>query len=186
MVGIIAATASGLLPLVTAALAGVAVLVVTGIVSPTEARRSVDLDVIITIAAAFALAQAMAVSGLATVLADGILAITEPIGVVAVLAALVVLTMVLKELITNKAAILLLVPIGFSIAAELGSDPRPFAIAIAVAGALSFLTPVGFPTNTMVYGPGGYRMSDYLRLGLPLSAIATVGIIAIVPIIWPL
>jgi di/tricarboxylate transporter len=186
MVGIIAATASGLLPLVTAALAGVAVLVVTGIVSPTEARRSVDLDVIITIAAACALAQAMAVSGLATVLADGILAITEPIGVVAVLAALVVLTMVLKELITNKAAILLLVPIGFSIAAELGSDPRPFAIAIAVAGALSFLTPVGFPTNTMVYGPGGYRMSDYLRLGLPLSAIATVGIIAIVPIIWPL
>ena len=185
-VGIIAATASGLLPLVTAALAGVAVLVISGTVSPTDARRSVDLDVIITIAAAFALAQAMEVSGLATVLADGILALTEPIGVVAVLAALVILTMVLKELITNKAAILLLVPIGFSIAAELGSDPRPFAIAIAVAGALSFLTPVGFPTNTMVYGPGGYRFTDYLRLGLPLTLIATVGIVALVPIIWPL
>lgn len=184
--GIVVATASGLLPLVTAALAGVAVLVATRVVSPTEARRSVDLDVIITVAAAFALAQAMDVSGLGIVLADGILALVEPLGVVAVLAALVVMTMIIKEFITNKAAILLLVPIGFSIAAQLETDPRPFAIAIALAGALSFLTPIGFPTNTMVYGPGGYRFTDYLRVGLPLTVVATVGIVALVPIFWPL
>lgn len=185
-VGIIVTAAIGLLPLVTAALAGAAILVVTGIMSPTDARRAVNLDVVITIAAAFSLAQAMEVTGLAAVVAGGVVDLTEPIGVVAVLAAVVVMTMVIKEFITNKAAILLLIPIGFSIAVELGSDPRPFAIAITIAGALSFLTPIGFPSNTMVYGPGGYRYTDYLRVGLPLSIIATVGIVAIVPLVWPL
>ncbi|MCP4968118.1 MAG: SLC13 family permease, partial [bacterium] len=185
-VGIITTAAIGLFPLVTAALAGAAILVVTGIMSPTDARRAVNLDVVITIAAAFSIAQAMEVTGLAAVVAAGVVDLTEPIGVVAVLAAVVLMTMVIKEFITNKAAILLLIPIGFSIAVELGSDPRPFAIAITVAGALSFLTPIGFPSNTMVYGPGGYRFTDYLRLGLPLTVIATIGIVAIVPIVWPL
>ena len=102
-----------------------------------------------------------------------------------VLAVIVLLTVVLKEIITNKGAVLLITPIAFSIAEATGGNPRAYAVAIAVAAALSFLTPIGYQTNTMVYGPGGYRYADYLRLGLPLTLIAVAGIVIIVPVVWP-
>jgi di/tricarboxylate transporter len=185
-VAIVVLAASGFMPLVTAALLGALVLVVFGAVTPAEARRSIDLDVVVTIAAAFGLAAAIEVSGLGNVLADRIIGVAAPFGQVALLAAIVLVTIVLKEIITNKAAVLLLTPIAFSIAAATGGNPRGYAIAIAVAAALAFLTPIGYPTNTMVYGPGGYRFTDYLRLGIPLTVITFVGILAIVPLKWPL
>ncbi|MFA9401402.1 MAG: SLC13 family permease, partial [Acidobacteriota bacterium] len=159
---------------------------VGGAVTPSEARRSIDLDVVVTIAAAFGLAAAIEVSGLGDQLAGWIIDIAAPFGQVAILATIVLVTIVLKEIITNKGSVLLLTPIAFSIAAATHGNPRGYAIAIAVASALAFLTPIGYQTNTMVYGPGGYRFTDYLRLGLPLTAIAFVGIIAIVPLRWPL
>ena len=140
----------------------------------------------VTIAAAFGLAAAIDVSGLGNRLAEAIIDMAAPFGQVAILAAIVLVTIILKEIITNKGSVLLLTPIAFSVAAETGGNPRGYAIAIAVASALAFLTPVGYQTNTMVYGPGGYRFTDYLRLGLPLTVISFVGIIAIVPLRWPL
>jgi di/tricarboxylate transporter len=184
--GIVALAATEVLPLVTAALLGAFVLVATRSISPGEARRAVDLDVVITIAAAFSLAAAIEVSGLGEAIAEWILDVAAPTGQVAILAAVVLLTIVLKEIITNKAALLLILPIAFSIAAATGGNPRAYAIAVAVAAALSFLTPIGYPTNTMVYGPGGYRFTDYLRLGVPLTVVAFIGIVVIVPLVWPL
>ena len=184
--GIVVVSAAGLLPLVTAALTGALILVVGGAVRPGEARRAVDLDVVVTIAAAFGLAAAIDVSGLGSTLADGIIGFAEPFGEVAVLGAIVLITIVLKEVITNKGSVLLLTPIAFSVATSTGGEPRGYAIAIAVASALAFLTPIGYQTNTMVYGPGGYRFSDYLRLGLPLTVIAFIGILVIVPLKWTL
>jgi di/tricarboxylate transporter len=184
--GIVILAASGAMPLVTVSLLGAVILVIGGAVTPGEAQRSVDLDVVITIAAAFGLAAAIEVSGLGDQLAGWIIDIAAPFGQVAILAAIVLVTIILKEIITNKGSVLLLTPIAFSIAAATGGNPRGYAIAIAVASALAFLTPIGYQTNTMVYGPGGYRFTDYLRLGLPLTAIAFVGIIAIVPLRWPL
>ena len=172
--------------MVTAALTGALILVVGGAVRPGEARRAVDLDVVVTIAAAFGLAAAIDVSGLGSTLADGIIGFAEPFGEVAVLGAIVLITIVLKEVITNKGSVLLLTPIAFSVATSTGGEPRGYAIAIAVASALAFLTPIGYQTNTMVYGPGGYRFSDYLRLGLPLTVIAFIGILVIVPLKWTL
>ena len=185
-IGIVALAVSGVVALATAALLGALVLVVGRAVTPGEARRSIDLDVVVTIAAAFGLAAAIEVSGLGALLAEWIIDIASPFGQVAILAAVVLVTIVLKEIITNKGAVLLLTPIAFSIAAATGGNPRGYAIAIAVASALAFLTPIGFQTNTMVYGPGGYRFTDYLRLGLPLTVIAFAGIITIVPLRWPL
>lgn len=182
--GIVATAATGLLPLVTAALVGSLLLVLTGAVTPSEARRSVNLDVLVTVAAAFGLASAIDVSGLGLQIADGLIGLASPFGSLAALAAVVLVTIVLKEVITNKGAILLLLPIGFSVAATTGSDPRAYAIALAVASALSFLTPIGFQTNTMVYGPGGYRFGDYLRLGIPLTLVALIGILVVVPLRW--
>ncbi|MEE9177727.1 MAG: SLC13 family permease [Acidimicrobiia bacterium] len=185
-IGIVAMSATGVLPLVTAALTGALILVVGGAVRPGEARRAVDLDVVVTVAAAFGLAAAIDISGLGTTLADGIIGLAEPFGEIAVLGAIVLITIVLKEVITNKGSVLLLTPVAFSVATSTGGDPRGYAIAIAVASALAFLTPIGYQTNTMVYGPGGYRFSDYLRLGLPLTAIAFIGILVIVPLKWAL
>jgi len=183
--GIVGLAASGVLPLVTAALLGVLVLVAIRSITPTEARHAVDLDVVVTIAAAFGLASAIVVSGLGASIAGWLFDVAAPSGQRAILAVIVLLTVVLKEIITNKAAVLLITPIAFSIAEATGGNPRAYAVAIAVAAALSFLTPIGYQTNTMVYGPGGYRYADYLRLGVPLTLIAITGIILIVPAVWP-
>jgi di/tricarboxylate transporter len=76
-------------------------------------------------------------------------------------------------------------PIAMAVSAEIGADPRPFAIALAVAASASFLTPIGYQTNTMVYGPGGYRFGDYFRLGLPLTVVVVITIAVFVPLLWP-
>ena len=184
-IGIVGLSATGVLPLVTAALLGAFALVAARSITPNEARQAVDLDVVVTIAAAFGLAAAIVVSGLGTAIADVIFSLAAPAGQRAILAVIVLLTVVFKEIITNKGAVLLITPIAFSIAAATGGNPRAYAIAIAVAAALSFLTPIGYQTNTMVYGPGGYRYTDYLRLGLPLTLIAVAGVVLIVPVVWP-
>ncbi|MBM4186154.1 MAG: SLC13 family permease [Gemmatimonadetes bacterium] len=160
---------AGLLPILQAALLGVAVLVATGLLTAGEARNAVDLDVIIVIAASFAVGTAIEKSGLAAHLADGIVGVSGGAGPIAVLLGVILATVLLTELITNNAAAALMFPIAFAAAQQLGVDPRAFAIGIAVSASNSFLTPIGYQTNTMVYGPGGYRFGDYLRLGLPLT-----------------
>lgn len=185
-VGIVAAAATGLLPMVTAALLGAAALVIFGIVSPGEARSSVNLDVIITIGSAFGLAAAMESSGLADQIAGGLVDGLGGLGPTGLLAGVVLATVILNELITNKAAVLLIFPIAVATAASIGADPRGFAMAAAVAAATPFLTPIGYQTNMMVYGPGGYRFTDYLRLGIPLTVTVVAVILVGVPIIWPI
>jgi di/tricarboxylate transporter len=101
-----------------------------------------------------------------------------------VLLAMTLATVALTELITNNAAAALLFPIGIATAGAMGIDPRPFAIAIAVAASMSFLTPIGYQTNTMVYGLGGYRFGDYVRLGAPLTVISVIAIWIFVPLFW--
>ncbi len=186
VVGMVVTVAAGWLPLVTAALLAAALVVVGGFVTVAEARRSVDLDVVVTIAAAFGLAAAMETSGLAAALGDGLVSSLGPLGPVGVLAGVVVATTVLKELVTNNAAVLILLPIALATAADLGLQPRGFALAVAVAAATPFLTPIGYQTNLMVYGPGGYRFGDYLRLGTPLTVLVIVLVLALVPVFWPL
>jgi di/tricarboxylate transporter len=185
-VTIVVTAATGLLPMVTAALLGGAALVVFGVVSPREAKAAVDLDVIVTIGSAFGLAAAMESSGLAATLARGLVDGLGAFGPTGLLAGVVVATVLLKELITNKAAVLLIFPIAIATAQSAGANPRGFALAVAVAAATSFLTPIGFQTNMMVYGPGGYRFTDYLRLGLPLTLAVIAVILVGVPIFWPI
>ncbi len=185
-VAIVVTAATGLLPMVTAALLGGAALVVFGVVSPREAKAAVDLDVIVTIGSAFGLAAAMESSGLAATLAKGLVDGLGALGPTGLLAGVVVATVLLKELITNKAAVLLIFPIAIATAQSAGANPRGFALAVAVAAATSFLTPIGFQTNMMVYGPGGYRFTDYLRLGLPLTLAVIAVILVGVPIFWPI
>ncbi len=184
--GIVLTAALGVIPILHASLVGALLLILLGVLTPGEARASVDLDVIIVIAAAFGLAKAMETSGLADTLAAGLVEAFRGWGPTGILLGIVLATVVLTEMITNNAAALLMFPIAISAGAAAGLDPRGFAIAVAVSASASFLTPIGYQTNTMVYGPGGYRFGDYVRLGAPLTVLVIATIVGVVPIFWPL
>ena len=128
----------------------------------------------------------MQASGLAETAAKDLIGVLGGIGGVGALAGVIVATVLLKEVITNNAAALMILPLALATAAELGLNPRTFAFGVAVAAATPFLTPIGYQTNLMVYGPGGYRFTDYLRLGIPLTSIVIVMLLIGLPILWPL
>jgi di/tricarboxylate transporter len=149
-------------------------LVVTGVLRPREARDLIDPNVVLMIGGSFGLGQAVQASGLADRLATGVLEGFGRAGTAGAVVGLILATMLLTELITNAAAVALIFPIAFGVAERTELDPRLLMIGLAVAGSASFLTPIGYQTNTMVYGPGGYRFTDYLRLGVPLSLVTVV------------
>jgi di/tricarboxylate transporter len=185
LAGVVGLAATGVADILVAALVGAVVLVAVGVMTPLEARRSVDIEVIVVIASAFGVAAAMETSGLAALVADGLVGVFDALGPRGVLLGIVLATIVLTEMITNNAAALLMFPIAVATAAAGGLDPRGAAIAVAVSASASFLTPIGYQTNTMVYGPGGYRFGDYARLGLPLTLLVIAALVVIVPVVWP-
>jgi di/tricarboxylate transporter len=176
----------GVFPILEASLAGAVLLVLARVLSPSEARGALDLDVLVLIAAAFGVGAAIQTSGLAALLGSAIVGGLGAYGPLAVLLAVTLATSALTEIITNNAAAVLMFPIAVSTAAGAGLDPRPFAIAVAVGASASFLSPIGYQTNTMVYGMGGYRFSDYARSGWPLTLAVVAIALVFIPIGWPL
>ena len=166
------------LPILQLALLAAGAMIATRVLTVSEARDSIDLDVIILIAAAFGVGAAIESTGLASTIADGLVSGLDPLGTVGIILGVVVATTLLTEVITNNAAAVVLFPIAIAVAAGADLDPRTMAIAIAVTASSSFLTPLGYQTNTMVYGPGGYRFTDYLRAGIPLN-LAVVAVITL-------
>ena len=168
---IVGGASFGVMPILHLSLLGALALVAFGVLTFGEARRAVDLDVIIVIASAFGLGAAMATTGLADQLAGALIGALGFLGPKGVLAGVILATVVLLAFITNNAAAVLMFPIAVSAAAGLGLDQRAFAIAVAITASASFITPIAYQTNLMVYGPGGYRFGDYARLGAPLTAV---------------
>lgn len=182
--GIIAVAATGAMDIVKASLLGALLFVVFRILSAREARASIDLDVVIMIAASFGLGAAIETSGLAAGVAGVLVSGLGGLGDIGVLLGIVLATVALTELITNNAAAVLIFPIAINAAVGIGADVRAFALAVAVAASASFLTPIGYQTNTMVYGAGGYRFGDYARLGLPLTIIVIATITGVTALRW--
>lgn len=183
LVGLIAATvvtlaALDVLPILQAALLAAAALIATKVLSFGEARNAIDLDVVLLIAASFGVGAAIESTGLAADIATTLTGALGGLGDAGIVFGIVLATTVLTEVITNNAAAVVIFPIALSVAAETGLDERAIAIAIAVTASSSFLTPMGYQTNTMVYGPGGYRFTDYLRLGVPVNLVVAVAITA--------
>lgn len=172
---VIVLAAANVLPLLEGSLLGAGVLIVTRTLTFSDARDAIDLDVIILIASAFGLGAAMESTGLAAEVADGLAGGLDRFGSVGIVLGVVLATSLLTELVTNNAAAVVMFPIAMASAGPAGVDPRSMAIAVAISASASFLTPIGYQTNTMVYGPGGYRFGDYLRVGFPLTAIAIGG-----------
>ena len=186
VVALLALVGTGVLDILQAALVAAFSLVVFRVLSPAEARNAVDLNVIVVIAGSFGLGEAVSGSGLAQELADTIIEPLGSLGDVGLLIGVLLATVLLTELITNNAAAILVFPIAMAVASQSGLDPRPFAMAIALAASASFLTPIGYQTNTMVYGMGGYRFGDFARLGLPLTLIVLAIGTFVIPVFWPL
>jgi di/tricarboxylate transporter len=184
VLAMVALSASGLVEIVTAVMAAVAVLVGTRTIRFRRALESLNFDVLLIVAAAIGLGVAMEVSGLAGIVAGGVELASTRGGLLLALAMVVVGTLVLTELITNVAAAGIMVPIALDAAARVGADPTGFAVAVAIAASASFLTPIGYQTNTIVYGLGGYRFGDYWKLGLPLTLAVVLATLVVVPVVW--
>ncbi|MFA1822879.1 SLC13 family permease [Virgibacillus oceani] len=162
----------------------VLVLLTGKIITPQEAKKYVHFNVLLLIASSFGVGAAMRKTGLAEWIANGLLGFGEVLGLMAILFMLYVLTNMFTEIITNSAAAVMMLPIGIEMAHTLAVDPRGMAVVIAIAASASFITPIGYQTNLIVYGPGGYKFTDYVKVGLPLSLIVMVTSVFIIYHIW--
>jgi di/tricarboxylate transporter len=155
------------------------------IFSAKKYTKPINWDVLITVASAFGISRALQNSGAADVIAHATINISKNLlGPIGVLAAIYLITNIFTEIITNNAAAALSFPIALSAATQLGVDPRPFFIAIAIAASASFSTPIGYQTNLVVQSIGNYKFGDYWKIGLPLNILAFIVSMIVIPIFW--
>lgn len=185
LLAVIAAASFELTSMLNASLMGAAAMIITGCCSAHQAQKSLDPMVLLTIAASFALGAALYKTGVAQFLAENLVALSggRP-WLILVFTYLVV--SVLTEIITNNAAAILMLPIALQITEKANLNPEPFVFAIMMAASASFATPLGYQTNLMVYGPGGYRFSDFLKAGVPMNVIVGISTLTVLLLGWPL
>ena len=176
---------TGLVDLLISTAVTAVLMIALGCLSANEARKSIEWQVLITIAASFGIGTALQNSGAATVIASWVVESTQVWGPIAALAAIYIFGSIITEVITNNAAAVLMFPFCLETARLYNVDSRPFVIALALSASASFMTPIGYQTNMMVYGPGGYRFTDFMRIGAPLNIVLGVVAIILVPLIWP-
>lgn len=184
LAAMVAVVTVGWLSMLNAALIAAGLMVVSRACTGTEARRSIDWRVLLVIGAALGVGQALDLSGAAEHIAGSLIGLAGGNPWLVLLMVYLVTTM-FTEIITNNAAAVLVLPIAKAAAMELGVDVMPFVMAIMVGASASFATPIGYQTNLMVYGPGGYRFSDYLRFGLPLNILVMAVTVLLAPLVWP-
>jgi di/tricarboxylate transporter len=174
----------GLMPALNAVMLAAGLMILTKCCSVTTARSSINWQVLIVIAAAFAIARALENTGLAAAVAHTLLSLAGD-NPWSALAMVYGVTMLFTNVITNNAAAVLIFPIALETAHTLGVSPMPFMIVLMMAASCGFATPIAYQTNLMVYGPGGYRSTDYLRFGVPLSLLMWGLTVGLTPLFWP-
>ncbi len=186
LVGVIFLAAIDWLPIAVAALGGAVLMVATGCVDANQLHESVDWEVVFLLAGLIPLGSAMQETGTARYLASYVLEFSQTIPPLGVLALFYFFTAVMTNLIHKNASIVIMIPVAVSAASTLGLEPFPFLITVMFAASTAFLTPIGNHTNLMVYGPGGYRFSDFLKVGLPLQVLLAVVTPIVVSELWTL
>ena len=186
LIAVVALAAFDILPIVVSAVSGAVLLVLTGCLNTQDVYEGINWRVIFLLAGVIPLGVALEKTGLAELLAQGVLGVASPLGPVAVVSGFFLISMLLTELISNQATAALLAPIAVQAASSQGIDPRPLLLAITFAASLSFMTPVGYQTNTLIYGPGQHRFTDFIRVGSPLNLIFWVLGTLLIPFFWPL
>ncbi len=183
MLVMVTVVTAGLLTMLTASMLAAGAMLVTRCCTGSGARRAVDWQVLMAIAASFALGDALQKTGAVAAIADTIIELAGGNPWLA-LVAIYGVTMVATELITNNAAAALMFPFALATAEKLGVSVMPFAIVIMMAASAVFSSPIGYQTNLMVFGPGGYRFSDYMRIGVPLNLTMWFVTVALTPLVW--
>ena len=183
-VAMVAAASTGLLTVLAASLAAAFLMLLTGCLRPREAYDAIDVPVLVLIIGTIALGQALTETGAADLYARGFLSVFRDAGPQAVLAGFIVLTSLLSHVLSNNSTAVLLVPVGVATAAALGVDARPFIVGICFGASACFATPIGYQTNLLVYGPGGYRFGDFLKLGMVLNLVVWIGAALLIPRFW--
>ncbi len=176
----------GWLPIYITAVMGATLMVVAGCLTMEEAYRSIEWKAVFLIAGMLPLGIAMQQTGAARLLADGVVSTVGGLGPLAVLAGLFVLTTLATQVMPNPAVAVLLAPIALNTANDLGMSPYALMMTVALAASASFLSPVSHPANVLIMGPGGYRFTDYIRVGLPLTVVVLVVTLLVLPLFWPL
>ncbi len=184
MIGVVAVAASGLYPILLSALAGVVAMVVTGILEPHELYDAVEWDIIFLLAGVIPLGIALEGSGAAAYLAWLVVSTAGFLPTLVVLWLFYIVTGLITEVISNNASVVLMVPVGAAAAAGIGANPLAFVFAVTFAASTSFLGPIGYQTNLFVYGPGGYKFSDYFRVGAPLQLLLSVVTVLGIAYFW--
>jgi len=187
--GVIFLAAAGIMPIVKSAMLGVVLLLALGIITPQESYQSINWQVIVLISALIPVGTVIQKTGTAEWIGGLIAAVAQSVpeeAQVKVLIGLIYLiTVILTEVSSNAATAIIMTPIALAVTNQMGLDPRAFVFAVAFAASASFITPVGYQTNLMVYGPGGYKFSDYIRVGFPLALIFWIVAIFVLPVLWP-
>lgn len=186
VIGVVLAAALGILPILVSAVVGCVVMVVSGVLTAEEAYDAVNWRIIFLLGGILSLGTAMEASGAAQLMASTVVAWLQPLGPIAILSGLFMLTQLLTAIISNNAAAALLAPVAIAVAHSLGVEARPFVFAVAFAASLSFMTPIGYQTNTLVYGPGQYKFTDYVKIGAPLNVLFWILATLLIPVFWPL
>ncbi len=189
MVGIISTVSFGIIPIAQAAILGVIILFLTGSIRPKDGYNAIDLGLLILIYSMLGLGMAMESTGASQLIAQSLVGLTQ-VGIspswqpYVLLLALYLVTTVMTEMLSNNATVVLMTPIAIGLGVVIGVDPRPFVIATCVGASASFATPIGYQTNTYVYGAGGYKFADFLKVGIPLNILYMIGSVILIPIFW--
>ncbi len=181
--------ALGLVPILKGALVGMIILLVLRVISTNEAYQSINWQVIVLIAALIPIGIVIQKSGTAEWLATAMNNVVEQfdpaLRPVVMVSLIYLMTMILTEMASNAATAIIMTPIAISAAMQIGLDPKPFIFSVCFAASASFITPIGYQTNLMVYGPGGYKFSDYVKVGLPLAIFLWIMATFLIPVLWP-
>jgi len=181
---VVAVAALDVLPIMVSALAGALAMVVGGVLKPPEVYEAVEWDVIFLLAGVIPLGIALEKTGGADLLADLVVASADVLPAIAVLGLFYVVTALLTNVISNNASVVLMIPVAAEAAAQLDANAFAFVLAVTFAASTAFMTPVGYQTNLFVYGPGGYRFTDYIRVGAPLQLLFAIATTAGIAVIW--
>ncbi len=183
--GVVLGASSGLADILTCSLTGVFLMTLTHCLSLKDAYRSLESEVLLLIVGTIALGVAMQKTGATQLYADAFLGFFDGKSPHVILLGVILLSSICTHILSNNATAVLLLPIAVTTAASLGADPRPFIIGICFGASACFATPIGYQTNLLVYGPGRYRFSDYMKLGLPLNIMVIVLSALLIPFFWP-
>jgi uncharacterized protein with PhoU and TrkA domain len=175
----------GIADIMTCALTAAFLMIITGCLQMRDAYKALQGDVLLLIAGTIALGVGMQKSGASQLYAEAFVSMFAGYPPLVILGAIVLLTSICTQILSNNATAVLLLPIAISTAIGIGVDPKPFIVGICFGASACFATPVGYQTNLMVYGPGGYSFMDYMKLGIPLNAFVVVASTLLIPLIWP-